>query len=230
MPVSIINLSIIIPTLNEENIIESTLNNLCNNRGNFEIIIADGGSSDNTMEIVSNFTDVKRVTTSPGRAHQMNIGARVAQGEILLFLHADTCLPQEALKHIDGVMSDPSTAAGSFYLDFDLNNILLKIYSLFSRINHIFFTYGDQALFVRSHLFKTIGGFPDMPIMEDVEIQRRLRERGKFVKIGNPVVSSARRYVKQGIIRQQIMNTALVALYYLGVSPSFLERFYSSVK
>ncbi|MGD9041881.1 MAG: hypothetical protein PVH82_19725, partial [Desulfobacteraceae bacterium] len=102
----------------------------------------------------------------------------------------------------------------------------LRLYSLFSQINYILFTYGDQGLFLRSYTFRKIGGFKEIPIMEDVEIQKRLRRLGKFVKIRKPVITSARRFANRGIVRQQILNTGLVFSYHLGIDTSCLARFY----
>jgi len=219
-------LSVIIPTLDEADIIESSLKNLLNRQGDFEVIVADSGSSDGTLDIISQFPQVKLVISERGRGRQMNEGAKVARGDILLFLHADTCLPPHAFQIIKEVMSAPSVAGGCFCLSFNHHDLFLRVYSLFSRINHLLFTYGDQGLFLRSDTFKAIRGFKDLPIMEDVEIQTRLRSTGRFVKICEPVVTSARRFLKCGIIRQQILNTALVFFYYMGVSPSILKRFY----
>ncbi len=219
-------ISVIIPTLNEAGIIESSLKNLLNHKGDFEVIVSDGGSSDGTLDIVSHLPHVKRVISARGRGRQMNEGAKLAGGDILLFLHADTCFPPCAFQMIEETMSEPLVVGGSFYISFNHHNLLLKVYSFFSRINHILFTYGDQGLFLRCATFRAIGGFKDIPIMEDVEIQMRLRSMGRFVKICEPVVTSARRFIRRGIIRQQILNTALVFLYHLGVSPLNLKRLY----
>lgn len=219
--------SVIIPTLNEAHTIEKCLTNLINNHTNFEVIVADGGSSDKTLDIVSQFPYAQSVSSAPGRGRQMNEGVKGAKGDVFLFLHADTFLPSSAFQQIENIMSDPSVAGGSFCLNFAMNKFFLNVYARFTRINHTLFTYGDQCLFVRSNVFKEIGGFKDIPIMEDVEIQKRIRHIGKFVKIRTPVVTSARRYMENGIVLQQIINTILVLLYYLGVSPSFLKRYYS---
>jgi len=144
----------------------------------------------------------------------------------LLFLHADTLLPLGAVEKIEAVMLDPRVVAGSFCLGFDRSSFLLRSYALFSKINHLLFTYGDQALFVSSHAFRRAGGFPDLPIMEDVGIQRTLRRMGKFIKIREPVITSARRFIRLGILRQQVLNTLLVGLYHFGFSPHYLKRFY----
>ncbi len=219
--------SIIIPTLNEADTIESCLTNLIINHSEIEVIVSDGGSSDGTLDIVSKCPYVRCVNSAPGKGRQMNEGATEAKGDIFIFLHADTSLPLSAFRQIESIMSDPSVAGGSFCLNFDINRFFLNVYSTFTRINHTLFTYGDQCMFVRSRIFKEIGGFQDIPIMEDVEFQTRLRQIGKFIKIRTPVVTSARRYLENGIIRQQVLNTVLVLLYHLGASPSFLKRYYS---
>jgi len=219
-------ISVIIPTLNEGAILESSLKDLLDHRGEFEVIVSDGGSFDRTPGIIRTFPRVKLVTSLRGRGRQMNEGAKIARGDIFLFLHADTVLPPSAFEIIGDVMSSPAVQGGSFFLTFNNRNLALKIYSLFSRLNHILFTYGDQGLFVRRTAFNAIGGFKDIPIMEDVEIQLRLRRMGRFAKASAPVITSARRFIKSGIIRQEIVNIALVLLYHIGVAPSRLERFY----
>jgi rSAM/selenodomain-associated transferase 2 len=219
-------ISVIIPTLNEVALIGSTLNDLLNQCGDFEIIVSDGGSSDGTLDSISQFPVVKQVRSPWGRGRQMNEGAMAARGDIYLFLHADTCLPPGAFQMVDEALAGYSVVAGSFSLSFDRPSFFLRAYSLISRINHVLFTYGDQGLFLFSRTFRSIGGFKDLPIMEDVEIQKRLRSLGRFVKIRKPVITSARRFVTYGIIRQQILNTGLVSLYHLGVTPSHLRRFY----
>ncbi len=221
--------SVIVPTLNEADIIESSLRNLLSHNGDFEVIVSNGGSSDSTLEIVSRFPQVKRVLSERGRGKQMNEGAKLARGGILLFLHADTCLPPYAFQMIEEAMSDSRVVGGSFCINFDYHSLLFRVYSLFSRINHILFTYGDQGLFVRRDTFRKLGGFKDMPIMEDIEIQKRLRGMGRFVKICKPAVTSARRFKRGGMIRQQILNITLVSLYHLGIPPSNLKHLYRDI-
>src|SRR5919108_3890503 len=202
-------ISVIVPTLNEAEIIESSLRSLLSHHGDFEVIVSDGGSSDGTLDIISKFPQVKQVMSERGRGKQMNEGAKLARGDILLFLHADTCLPPYAFQLIEEAMSDSRVVGGSFCINFDHYSFLLRIYSLFSRINHILFTYGDQGLFIRCDIFRRLGGFKDIPIMEDLEIQKRLRSMGRFVKICEPAVTSARRFIDNGIIMQQIQKIVL---------------------
>ncbi len=219
-------ISIIIPSLNEADFIASSLNALMEQQGGFEVVVSDGGSEDGTLEIVKGFPAVRCVEGARGRASQMNAGAVLAKGEILLFLHADTRLPPNGLELIRSAFSSGEIIGGSFCLGFDRQTPLLRAICFFSRINHMLFTYGDQGLFVRRRTFERIGGFRDIPIMEDIEIQQRLRNMGGFLKIRTPVVSAARRFITHGVARQQIRNTILVFLYHLGVPPSRLKRFY----
>jgi rSAM/selenodomain-associated transferase 2 len=219
-------ISIIIPIINEAEILESFLRKLLNQPGDLEIFVADGGSTDGTREVLSRFAGIKLVRSGGGRGKQMNDGARQAQGEFLLFLHADTALPANALLKIEEALADSSVAAGCFSLEFDHPGRFFRILSIFSRINHPFFTYGDQGLFLRANTFREIGGFKEIPVMEDVEIQERLRKIGTFVKLKEPVFTSARRYQQNGPLRQHLITTGVVLLYHLGVSPLYLGRRY----
>jgi rSAM/selenodomain-associated transferase 2 len=219
-------LAVVIPTLNEEKFLGNLLADLAARAEDCTVTVADGGSTDRTREIAASFSGVRWVAAPRGRGAQMNAGARASQGKLLLFLHADTRLPAGALAKIREALADPAVAAGSFCLSFDRDDPWLRAYARCSRINHPLFTYGDQGLFLRRVAFEEVGGFPELPLMEDVEIQRRLRRRGRFVKLPDPVVTSARRFVRHGVVRQQLRNVALVSLYYLGVSPARLARGY----
>ena len=219
-------ISIIIPTLNEEDIIAASIADLIHRDGDFEVIVADGGSQDATLCVVKHFAGVRLVTGPRGRGRQMNAGANTAQGDILLFLHADTRLPSTALSMVAGALKDPGIVGGSFCLAFDQRHPLLALYSRLSRINTHLFTYGDQGLFLRTETFQALGGFTNAPFMEDVEILLRLRRMGRFVKFDPPVVTSARRYLKYGVIRQQLRNITLVLLFYMGFPASILKRYY----
>ncbi len=220
-------ISIIIPTLNEAHTIGPCLARLAEQNEPHEIMVVDGGSLDNTMAIVQDYPGVKRLRASnAGRGVQMNQGADVATGNLLLFLHADTFLPPGGLAMIKTRIGKNGIVAGSFSLSFDYQNFFLKLYARFSRINHILFTYGDQGLFMTRHVFEKVGGYAEIPLMEDVVIQKSLRKTGRFIKIQHPVVTSARRYLSNGIIRQQLLNTGLVLLYHAGVAPERLKRFF----
>jgi rSAM/selenodomain-associated transferase 2 len=219
-------ISVIIPTLNEGDTLESSFRNLFGQAGNFEIIVADGGSTDGTRAVAERFRGVKFVPSGGGRGRQMNEGARRAQGEILLFLHVDTALPANALLKVEEALADSSVAAGSFSLEFDHPGIFFRFLSSFGRINHPFFTYGDQGLFLRAGTFQRIGGFKEISVMEDVEIQERLRKIGNFLKLREAVITSARRYLRNGPLRQHLITTGVVLLYHLRVPPHLLGRWY----
>ena len=220
-------ISIVIPTLNEELMIGKCLSHFAQSAEHVEIIVVDCGSDDETVSVVNTFEQATLINTAKkGRAHQMNLGARAATGEILLFLHADTLLPPDGLQMIENAMTSDSVAGGSFYLCFNHQSFWFKLYSWFSKINHILFTYGDQGLFMKKETFEKLGGFANLAFMEDVEIQRRLRKAGRFFKLDQCVVTSSRRFLANGLIRQQLLNTILVLLYFAGVSPTWLKRYY----
>lgn len=218
--------SVIVPALNEEHFIKNTLSRLTALTGNFEVIVVDGGSTDDTPQIVSAFKEVQLITAEKGRAVQMNTGAARAKGETLLFLHADTILPPNAYEVIVNHLQDPRSIGGSFYIQFDEKHSILKFYSWCSKISMEYFTYGDHGMFIRKNVFDSIGGYKSLCFMEDVEIQKRLRKLGKFRKVQSAVTTSARRFNKVGPISQMLINIFLVAGYKLGVPPQKLKVFY----
>jgi rSAM/selenodomain-associated transferase 2/rSAM/selenodomain-associated transferase 1 len=219
-------ISIIIPTLNEAGSIEATLREA--ERGfNLEIIVADGQSQDETVQIARARGAIVLATPS-GRASQMNAGAALATGDILLFLHADTRLPLGFDVLIRQALAQPSTVGGAFELSIDApSSGLRKIERLANwRSRRLHLPYGDQGIFMRADVFWGLGGFPDMAIMEDFEMARRLGKRGKVAIIPQPVITSARRWVTLGIGRTTLINQMVIAAYLLGVSPSRISRWY----
>ena len=221
--------SVIIPTLNEEKTIAETLKTVLTQKGDYEVIVVDGGSTDKTERVVRQFQPVKFLKCQKGRACQMNYGAKWSEGDILFFLHADTLLTDNAIPAITEILEKEEITGGSFYLKFDKSTFLYTLYSNFSKINSPLFTYGDQGLFLRKAVFMKINGFKAIPIMEDLEIQERLRKEGRFFKIKQPVVTSARRFVKNGVIKQQLLNILLVLLFKMGVPTNTLKSFYYKV-
>lgn len=218
-------ISVIVPVYNEEECIEGFLLQLLKINP-FEIIVVDGGSIDNTRKIISEFTDVKLVMAKKGRSSQLNKGAKEATGNIFLFLHADSTLSADALQMVMDSFEVPHVMGGCFYLKFDYNNIWLRLFSRISRINHSLFTYGDQGLFILKDHFSALGGFNQMELLEDFEIQRRIRKSGRFIKLPVPIVTSARRFCEKGILTQQIKNIIIVGLYLAGVPASRLAKYY----
>lgn len=219
-------ISIIIPCLNEGGYIKNTLQHVLSLHGDFETIVVDGGSSDDTLSIAAEFNGLKIISSEKGRSIQMNAGASVAKSEILLFLHADTFLPENAFNLIIECMQDQQVVAGSFYLRFDDNSRFTNFYSRLSKLNHSFLTYGDHGIFIKKSVFQEIGGYKEIPFMEDVEIQGRIKKEGRFKKLNAGVLTSARRFRKTGILRQFTMDLYLVLFYKMGVSPKRLKNFY----
>lgn len=229
MEKSLVKISIVIPTYNEEKIIGSTLTHLAKYLPGAEIIVVDGGSQDRTKQIVSDqFPAIKLIEMDgKGRGLQMNKGASSAKGELLFFLHADTFPPTDAHRRISDLFDKKEVVAASFFLKFDLRSWPYLIMSQLSKWNTTLATYGDQGLIVRKAVFEEIGGFHPFPIFEDVEIQRRLRKKGRFVKINRAVTTSARRFEKKGIFRQLLLNTGLILAWKVGLSVNKLSRFYT---
>lgn len=219
------NISVVIPTLNEEKYIGQLLEQLQACALVNEMIISDGGSSDGTSQIAKSYSKVKLIQSERGRAVQMNNGAKVAKNEVLLFLHADSHLTKDGLNAIISSLKN-GAEAGSFYLKFDINSFWLNLYSRMSRYNLSVFTYGDQGLFIKRELYNKIGGFKPLPIMEDLDIVRRAKRHGVFKKVNEPITTCARRFEKNGVVRQQVANIIMVSLYYCGVSPERLSKYY----
>lgn len=219
-------ISVIIPCLNEEGFLEKTLEHVLRLSGNFEVIVVDGGSTDNTVKIADSFEGVETLISTKGRANQMNHGAQVATGQILLFLHADTFLPASAFESITNQLRKSGYIGGSFCLKMDKQHLVLNFYTWCSRSNLEFFTYGDHAMFMKKKVFNAIGGYRQIPFLEDVEIQKRLRKAGKFRKLDIAVTTSARRFEKTGTLPQLVIDVLLVILFKLGIPPKQLKKFY----
>jgi rSAM/selenodomain-associated transferase 2 len=161
-----------------------------------------------------------------GRGTQCNAGAQAATGELLLFLHDDTELPGEAIASIDRAFSDPHVGAACFRLRFDRAHWLLGLYAACSRVESVLTTFGDQGLVIRRRVFDDLGGFPDWPLFEDVELARRLRQRSRLVKLPATVTTSAVRFERNGMLRQQLLNAMLLARFLLGAKPEDLAARY----
>jgi rSAM/selenodomain-associated transferase 2/rSAM/selenodomain-associated transferase 1 len=220
------NISIVIPALNEAATIARTVSNLTG-EDHLEVIVVDGGSTDGTAELARS-RGVKVVHSKPGKAVQMNAGASAAVGDILLFLHADTLLPGGFGDQIVSALNQKGVAAGAFRLSIDSNAVGLRIIEHVAnwRSRLLRLPYGDQALFMKKSLFEKIGGFPDLPIMEDFILVRRLKRKGKIVIVPAAVVTSPRRWLHFGILKTWLINQMIVIAYYLGATPQQLTRFY----
>ena len=223
-------LSIIIPVLDEERTIGSTLEAL----GSLvveEVLVVDGGSTDGTREIVAH-KHATLVSSPRGRAHQMNHGARLAKGDVLLFLHADTRLPPSATSDILSALEDPRCVGGRFDLRLDGERwifwLIGNLISLRSRLTKV--ATGDQAIFVRRQVFEEIGGFPDIPLMEDIAFCRMLKKKGRVACLRSQVVTSSRRWGAEGVGRTILKMWVLRLLFLAGISPFRLKRFYGEAR
>lgn len=217
-------ISIIVPTFNEEDNIESLLLDLTRRHTPCELIVADCGSRDRTVEIASRYAHVVR--SEKGRAVQMNTGAAAATGDILLFLHADTRLPENAPAKIREALGRKGKNSGRFRMSFGHPHPLLRFYEFQTRFH--LFSYGDQGFFVRKKLFQELGGFRvDVPF-EDIDFYRRLRKRETPVIIQDPVITSPRRFLQTGVVKQKLINISLATMYYLGFDVQTIRKFQQS--
>ncbi|MEH1816259.1 MAG: TIGR04283 family arsenosugar biosynthesis glycosyltransferase [Nostoc sp.] len=223
-------ISIIIPAINEAGNIKKAIATTQANL-NIEVIVVDGGSSDDTVAIAQSL-NVKVISSSPGRAVQMNAGAVAASGEILLFLHADTLLPTGFDEMIRTALQQPGTVAGAFKLRIDASLLSLRWVEWGVNVRSHFYQmpYGDQAIFLTKEVFQQIGGFPELPIMEDFELMRRLKGIGHIVIISTPVVTSARRWLQKGVLKTTLLNQIVIIAYLLGVSPERICSWYRREK
>jgi rSAM/selenodomain-associated transferase 2 len=219
-------ISVVIPVINEASNLEATLLQVLEAE-NVEVIVVDGGSQDETIAIAKSF-GVKVIPSAPGRAIQMNQGATIATGEILLFLHGDTLLPSGYDQMIQEGLGKPGVIAGAFELEIATQGWGIRWVERLVRARSRFFSfpYGDQAIFLKTSVFQTLGGFPELPIMEDFEFIQTLRKQGNIIILPAAVITSGRRWQKLGIVKTTLINQMLILGYYAGVSPSQLARWY----
>jgi uncharacterized protein len=219
-------ISVIIPALNEAHNIADNIASIMYEK-NIEVIVVDGGSTDNTVD-TANTLGAKIVLGSPPRSRQMNQGAEAASKDILLFLHADTLLPENFNRHISGALEQPGVAAGAFELRIDSPVPSLRLIECIAnwRSRYLKMPYGDQAIFLYATVFHQMGGFPSIPIMEDFELIRRLQKMGDVVTLPMPVTTSPRRWLNHGILKTTLINQLVVLSYFMGVSPGTIARLY----
>lgn len=220
-------ISVIIPVRNEAQNLAATLQKLTSSA--VEIIVVDGGSQDETVAIAQQF-GVIVLTSPPGRAQQMNLGAQSATGEILLFLHGDTQVPAQFDHWIRHVLQQPQVVAGAFDLKIAAPEWGLRLveWGVRQRSRWLQLPYGDQGIFLPRSRFWELGGFPHQSIMEDVVLMQRLRQQGQIAIVPVPVLTSARRWQRLGILRTTLLNQAIVLGYGWGISPDRLARWYHS--
>ena len=232
--------TVIIPTLNEVSTIATTVQHT-RQLGFDEVIVVDGGSGDQTGTMVGSLATqgghptlgtLQLLTAPAGRASQMNAGAAGCRNDVLLFLHADTRLPDTARQQLEVALADDAIVGGRFDVQFDCSSLWARVVSMLmnarSRITRV--STGDQAMFVRRSIFEQLRGFSNIPIMEDIEFSIRLKKLGPTAALRGPVTTSFRRWNQQGPGRTIFLMWALRFLYWIGVSPDRLKRFYATVR
>jgi len=221
-------LSIVIPALDEAPNLSRLLPDLARGCPDAEVIVVDGGSRDGTADVVGRHPGARLLASERGRARQMNAGARAAAGDVLLFLHADTWLPEGAAAAIEDAVADTEVAGGRFDVRFDSPRPVFRLVAAFmnarSRASGI--CTGDQAIFARRSVFEAVGGYPDIPLMEDVELSRRLKRLGRVRALRLRVTTSARKWEREGPLRTIGLMWALRLLHFFGVAPARLHRWY----
>ncbi|TVQ57787.1 MAG: glycosyltransferase [Spirulina sp. DLM2.Bin59] len=223
-------ISIIIPVRNEATTLPHTLPPLMA-EGDLEVIVIDGGSEDETVAIAQT-QGAKVHRLPPGRAQQMNYGASLARGEILLFLHGDTQLPPDFAPMVRSLLEKSGVVAGAFQLKIAGEGNALRWVEWWVKVRShwLQLPYGDQALFIKKARFEQLGGFPPLPIMEDFVFVRRLRGLGRVAIAPQAVTTSPRRWQRLGVFRTTLINQGMILGYYLGISPQRLARWYRGRK
>ncbi len=224
-------LSVIVPMLNEEPVIAATLRALAVGAPGAEKIVVDGGSTDASVAVARPLCDLF-FDAPRGRARQMNAGAARASGDALVFVHADTTVPPSFARDIESAFADAAVAGGRFDLRLDdphpMCRLIGALINLRSRVSRT--ATGDQAIFVRRAVFESLGGFPDIPVCEDLDFARRLKRAGRIACLRSQVVTSARRWRRGGIARTVLQMWSIRLLYLAGVSPARLSRMYRDAR
>ncbi|MDX2244430.1 MAG: TIGR04283 family arsenosugar biosynthesis glycosyltransferase [Leptolyngbyaceae cyanobacterium bins.302] len=230
-----VTLSVIIPVRDEAVNLPATLaaialgSNL--EKSELEVIVVDGGSRDDSIAIAKQFGAVV-IQTAPGRAQQMNAGATIAQGKFLLFLHGDTLLPANFAQYVEHTLNQPGVVAGAF--DLNINGAQKGLrwveWGVRWRSRFCQLPYGDQAIFLTAQTFHALGGFPDLPIMEDFVLVQQLKRLGKIAIVPAVVHTSNRRWQRLGVVKTTTINQIVILGYYLGISPKRLAAWYRRLK
>ncbi len=231
-------ISVIVPTLNEAHTLGATLDAVNELRAPaHEIIVVDGGSKDGTIELARERSSdslngfLRLINSERGRGAQMHAGACAASGDVFLFLHADTILPVDATGRIAEALKEARAVGGNFAIRFDGTRASARFMTgLYPRLRRLGLCYGDSAFFVRREAYEQVGGFQAFPIFEDLDLLRKLRRKGRFVHLTSMVTTSARRFEHKSFALVFARWSTLQALYWAGVHPRFLVKFYAPVR
>lgn len=224
-------ISVVIPVFHEEALINDAINRLkgMEPKSGIEIVVVDGSERAETLKVISS-GKVKAVIAEKGRGRQMNRGVAETSGDIVLFLHVDTALPEGSFEDIAFAMESEACVGGAFDLGIADEGwafrIIERVASLRSRLSRI--PYGDQAIFVKRDYFLKMGGYKDLPLMEDVDLMRRVKKKGgRLCFINRKVKTSSRRWRKEGLLTCTLRNWTIMLLYLLGLPPERLKKWYA---
>jgi rSAM/selenodomain-associated transferase 2 len=220
---------VIIPVWNDAPLLRETLARLSGEPGVFEVIVVDGGSRDAPTEVARRFPGVRFVASRRGRGAQMNHGARLARGGVLLFLHCDTKLPPGAIADLPRFLESRSADFGAFRVRCEPRFRLLDALALLTRLAKPWCCFGDQGIFARREFFQRTGGFPETPLLEDVHWIRRAAKAGRMVRSPRTAVTSSRRFVAAGLVRQLCRNLVILLRDRLGHETAELEKIYRGI-
>jgi len=221
-----------VPTLNEARALPGLLDHLAALPGRFEVVVADGASVDGTAGVARAHPAAPRVVEAPaGRARQLNAGAAASAGELLVFVHADSRLPSDAYRSVTAGCRDRRVVGGNFRLRFEGDDLFCRTLASYYRLSRrLGIYYGDSSIFVRREVFERLGGFRELPIMDDYDFARRLERSGPTACLPGPAVTSARRWRRAGIPRTMASWVTIQVLYSAGVSPARLVPLYRRLR
>jgi rSAM/selenodomain-associated transferase 2 len=219
-------ISVIVPTCNEENLLPGCLESIIKEQRNVQVIVVDGGSNDNTLTVARQYTKETVAMDKTDLAAQLNTGAAIAKGEILLFLHADSRLTNGCLGRIETL--PPDVVGGAFTMQLESKRFFYRALSLggniYCRLTGTYF--GDRGIFVRTSAFRRLGGFVNIPIMSDVEFSLRLKRLGRTVLLQGPVISSSRKFDQEGSLHTLYLIIYALLAFKLGLDPEKIKSKY----
>lgn len=211
-----VNIAVVIPALDEAGAIEQAVASAAG--PDVDVIVIDGGSRDGTREEARS-AGARVLNAQCGRARQLQVGIEASMSDVVLFLHADTCLPRGWARAVVAALEDPETVGGAFRLAFHERSLRMRIVEWTARLRIVLFSFpfGDQGIFVRRSVLAEIGGVPDVPVMEDADLVRAMKQRGRLALIPLSATTSARRYLDGGVARTSVIHFVAFAAWKIGV-------------